>query len=146
PADLSSLRLDGPSRVQALWTHTAAGRTVLSPEGVIDLDALRETPLWHEFEALLGRPLCTGAGKRICQRASERADLCAARALPIRSPSRDLRHLVATGPSGFDFSPERGAAGRVGVTEYFQFLRGSGVHQLGSLLQLADAFGRLFYE
>jgi hypothetical protein len=142
-AEMQSLSLDLAPRAAALWTKTASGRTVISD--IVDAEALRETPLWKEFEALLGRPLCTGPNARSCQRQSDRADLCAARALPIRKPSRDLRHLVALGPSDFDFATERSAA-RVPVSEYFQFLRGSGVHGLGSMMQLADAFNRLFYE
>ena len=142
-AEMQSLPLDLAPRAAALWTRTASGRSVISD--IVDTEALRETPLWKEFEALLGRPLCTSPNARTCERRSEREDLCAARALPIRTPSRDLRHLVALGPSDFDFATERSAA-RVPVSEYFQFLRGSGVHGLGSLMQLADAFNRLFYE
>src|SRR5262249_13953862 len=98
---------------------------------------------------LVGRPLCTGPNARTCQRASERADLCAARALPIRKPSRDLRHLVALGPSDFDFLVDQAtgrSGGRVPASEYFQFLRGWAVHELGSLLQRAAAFNRLFSD
>jgi hypothetical protein len=143
-AELSSLSLALP-RAQALWTKSPSGRSVLSANSVVDLDALRETPLWRELEAIVGRPLCTEPSARACQRKSERGDLCATRGLPIDKPSRDLRHLVALGPSDFDFLPER-TGSRVPVSEYYQFLRGSGVHELGSLLQLADAFNRLFYE
>ena len=32
------------------------------------------------------------------------------------------------------------------MREYFQLLRGSGVHAIGSLAQLADAFGRVVYD
>src|SRR5262249_2222557 len=84
---------------------------------------------------------CTQS-KEACMRANDRRDLCAARALPIDAPSADLRHLVAIGPSSFDFS--EGPGPRQPVKEYLQFLRGSGKHPLASTLQLADAFNRLF--
>jgi hypothetical protein len=124
-----------------LWTRN--GATVLGADSTIDTTALRGTPMWRELEALLGRPLCE-AGKAACVRAGDRRDVCAARALPLAAPSADLRHLVALGPSTFDFAEAPGR--RQIVKEYFQFLRGSGKHPLGSALQLADAFNRLFYD
>src|SRR5690606_6411383 len=81
---------------------------------------------------------------------SAHKDLCAARALPIHKPTRDLRFLVALGPGAFDFYPLLADAARrvrgVHIREYLQFLRGSGLHPLGSLPQLADAFNRVLYE
>ena len=129
----------------ALWTEQN-GRRVVSERHTIDLAALREAPMWKNFEALWGRPLCLLGDKATCRRAAERADLCAARALPIAEPTADLRHLVALGPGGFDFHPTKGGGERVATFEYLQFLRGSGVHALGSLLQLTDAFNRIAYE
>jgi hypothetical protein len=101
--------------------------------------------MWREFEALLGRPLCTGS-KEACTRGADRRDLCAARALPIDAPSADLRHLVAIGPNAFDFADGGVPRERQLVKEYLQFLRGSGKHPLASTLQLADAFNRLFFD
>ena len=70
---------------------------------------------------------------------------------PTDQPTRDLRHLVALGPSAFDFypplaDPARRVGPRVRTREYLQFLRGSGLHPLGSLAQGADAFNRVIYE
>lgn len=75
-------------------------------------------------------------------------DLCPARYLPVVADGAELnalRYLVAIGPSEFDFASDAGA-GRTPVAEYFQFLRGAGKHPLGSSLQLADSFSRLFFE
>ncbi|HEY1811737.1 MAG TPA: hypothetical protein VGG74_05230 [Kofleriaceae bacterium] len=111
------------------------------------IDGLRRTPLWQHVELLLGRPLCTLGDRASCRRASERADVCAARALPIANASRDLRELVALGPDRLDFyGDDRPNQAAVPVREYFQLLRGSGVHSIGSLAQLADAFGRVIYD
>ena len=129
----------------ALWTEQG-GRRVVSERHTVDLAALRESPMWKNFEALWGRPLCLLGDKATCRRAAERADLCAARALPIGQPTADLRHLVALGPDGFDFHPSKGGGEKVATFEYLQFLRGSGVHALGSLLQLTDAFNRIAFE
>src|SRR5262249_2351586 len=49
-----------------LWTRH--GAQVIGVDGTIDTTALRGTPMWREFEALLGRPLCE-AGKAACTRA-----------------------------------------------------------------------------
>jgi hypothetical protein len=131
----------------ALWTERD-GRPIITASRVIDLEALRAAPMWRGLEAVVGRPLCSERDKASCRRASDRADLCAARALPIAQPSVDLRYLVSLGPGTFDFQPETAprSGGRVASLEYLQFLRGSGVHPLGSLLQLTDAFGRVVYE
>ncbi|HEU5056530.1 MAG TPA: hypothetical protein VFU21_08385 [Kofleriaceae bacterium] len=129
----------------ALWTERD-GRRVVSDRHTIDLAALREAPMWKNLEAVWGRPLCLLGDKATCRRAAERADLCAARALPIAEPTADLRHLVALGPGGFDFHPTKGGGEKVATFEYLQFLRGSGVHALGSLLQLTDAFNRIAFE
>jgi hypothetical protein len=111
------------------------------------IDGLRRTPLWQRVEQLLGRPLCTLGDRATCRRDSERADVCAARALPIDNPSRDLRELVSLGPDRIDFyGDDRAGQTAVPVREYFQLLRGSGVHSIGSLAQLADAFGRVVYD
>ena len=126
------------------WTEPLIVDRVIGARGV-RLDPLRATPFWQRLERLLGRPLCTLGGKAACVRAADRRDLCAARALPVSSPGADLRHLVALGPSTFDlYAAGGGAATPVG--EYFQLLRGSAVHPIGSLAQLADAFNRLVYE
>jgi hypothetical protein len=107
---------------------------------------LRRTPLWTRVEALLGRPLCTAGDRASCVRAANRADVCAARALPIDAPSRDLRYLVALGPDRLElFDGDAPGQTRVPVREYFQLLRGAGAHPIGSLAQLADAFSRVIY-
>ena len=133
----------------ALWTkHT--GTTVLSPHTRLALAALRETPMWSRFESIIGRPLCTNGNKTLCRRNTARRDVCSARALPIDNPTRDLRHLVSLGPSSFDFYPElrddTKTVGTVNTREYLQFLRGSGLHPLGSLAQLTDAFNRVVFQ
>jgi hypothetical protein len=135
---------------RALWT-SYQGRRVVSARGTVDLAALRRTPMWQRFEELLGRPLCMLGSKDRCRQAHAMRDLCAMRALPIDQPTRDLRHLVALGPSAFDFypplaDPARHVGPGVRTREYLQFLRGSGLHPLGSLAQSADAFNRLIYE
>lgn len=111
------------------------------------LDGLRRTPLWSRIEALLGRPLCTLGDRARCEAAAERADVCAARALPIAGPGRDLRYLVALGPDRLDlYADDRPSQVRVPIREYFQLLRGAGAHPVGSLAQLTDAFGRVIYD
>jgi hypothetical protein len=113
----------------------------------VALDGLRRTPLWSRVEALLGRPLCTLGDRAHCEAAAERADVCAARALPIAGAGRDLRYLVALGPDRLDvYADDRPAQTRVPIREYFQLLRGAGVHAVGSLAQLTDAFGRVIYD
>jgi hypothetical protein len=113
----------------------------------VALDGLRRAPLWSRVEALLGRPLCTLGDRARCEAAAERADVCAARALPIARPGRDLRYLVALGPDRLDLYPDdRPAQARVPIREYFQLLRGAGIHPIGSLAQLTDAFGRVIYD
>jgi len=111
------------------------------------VDGLRRTPLWSRVEALLGRPLCVAGDRGRCEAAAERADVCAARALPLASPGRDLRYLVALGPDRLDlYGDDRPSQAKVPLREYFQLLRGSGVHAVGSLAQLTDAFGRVIYD
>ncbi|HTE54249.1 MAG TPA: hypothetical protein VK698_25515, partial [Kofleriaceae bacterium] len=131
----------------ALWTERG-GRPIVTASHTVDLDALREAPMWSNLEAVVGRRLCARGDKAACRRASDRADLCAARAMPVARPTADLRYLVALGPDTFDFQPETAprSGARVATLEYLQFLRGSGIHPVGSLLQLADAFGRVVYE
>ncbi|MCG8424990.1 MAG: hypothetical protein MJE77_44480 [Proteobacteria bacterium] len=134
---------------RALWTRHR-GVPVISADRRVTVEALRKTRMWQHFEQILGRPLCTAGNKSRCRRRSARRDLCAARALPIQNPTRDLRHLVAVGPSSFDFyprlaDPTRLVGPEVDTREYLQFLRGSGLHPLGSLAQLADAFNRVIY-
>jgi hypothetical protein len=133
----------------ALWTRNR-GKTVISARHQVHLAALRETAMWKRFEQILGRPLCTLGNKRSCRRDATRKDLCAARALPIEEPTRDLRHLVALGPDSFNMYPAlrdpKKRVGRISTGEYLQFLRGSGIHPLGSLAQLTDAFNRVVYE
>jgi len=120
-----------------------AGETIVGEHGVSRL-ALAHAPLWQRFTALIGRPLCDGDAAT-CRRTSDRRDLCALRAMPIASPSADLRHLVALGPNRFELSDDKPRAS-IPLRDYFQFLRGSGLHPLGSLAQLADAFARIIYD
>jgi len=120
-------------------------RRVLGPRRV-RLEPLRETPFWRRLEALLGRSLCELGDRATCAAAAERRDLCAARALPIAAPTADLRHLVALGPASFDLHAGADDAAAVPVAEYLQLLRGSGVHTVGSLAQLTDAFNRLIFD
>jgi hypothetical protein len=111
------------------------------------LDGLRRAPMWSRIEALLGRPLCTLGDRGHCETAADRADVCAARSLPIASPGRDLRYLVALGPDQISlYADDRPAQSKLNVREYFQLLRGSGFHSVGSLAQLTDAFGRVIYD
>jgi len=127
-------------------TITDARGPILSRRGVT-IAGLRRTALWMRVETLLGRPLCTLGDRKSCERAAVRADVCAARALPIKSPGADLRNLVAIGPDRIDPYPGDEPNQRsVPVTEYLQLLRGSGVHAVGSLLQITDAFGRVIYD
>jgi hypothetical protein len=91
--------------------------------------------------------LCTLGDRASCERAAARADVCAARGLPIASPGADLRYLVALGPDRIDmYGDDRPSQASVPVREYLQLLRGSGVHSIGSLAQLTDAFGRVIYD
>ena len=124
------------------------GDGVVIGERSVRIDPLRSTPFWQRLEGLLGRPMCALGSKDACRRAADRRDLCAARALPVTAPTADLRHLVGLGPSTFDMYPAGGKAGAdaVPISEYFQLLRGSGVHPLGSLAQLTDAFNRLVFD
>jgi hypothetical protein len=113
----------------------------------VAIDGLRRSAMWRRIEALLGRPLCTLGDRASCARQGDRGDVCAARGLPIDEPSRDLRYLVALGPDRLAlYADDRPHQSRAAVREYFQLLRGSGVHPIGSLLQLADAFGRVVYD
>jgi hypothetical protein len=139
-SDLASWPVSSPLQI------TGARGSILDGHSLA-LDGLRRTPLWSRIEALLGRPLCMLGGRRRCRAAAERADVCAARALPVGSPGRDLRYLVALGPDQIDFyGDDRPAQAKVPIREYFQLLRGSGVHPVGSLAQLTDAFGRVIYD
>ncbi|HEX4421527.1 MAG TPA: hypothetical protein VH165_26610 [Kofleriaceae bacterium] len=123
-----------------------AGGPIVDGHNLV-LDGVRRAPLWSRVEALLGRPLCTLGDHGRCEAAAERADVCAARALPIAGPGRDLRYLMALGPDRIDlYADDRPAQARVAIREYFQLLRGSGVHAVGSLAQLTDAFGRVVYD
>ena len=137
--DTASWSIDHPV------TTTSGGREVIGVDRV-DLEVLRTTPLWTRFESLLGRRMCTLGDKRQCQRLGARRDLCAARALPIAAPSTRQRHLVALGPDRFDLYGGGARPGDVNLRDYFQFLRGSGLHPAASLPQLADAFGRIVYD
>ncbi|HEY0189678.1 MAG TPA: hypothetical protein VGC42_01055, partial [Kofleriaceae bacterium] len=136
----------------AAWPTTAplqitdAAGPVLDGHG-LSLDGLRRAPMWSRVEALLGRPLCTLGDRGRCEAAAERGDVCAARGLPITAPGRDLRYLVALGPDRLDlYADDRPGQTRVPIRSYFQLLRGSGVHAVGSLAQLTDAFGRVVYD
>jgi hypothetical protein len=139
-SDLASWPASSPLQI------TDARGSILSGHSLW-LDGLRRTPLWSRIEALLGRPLCTLGDHGRCETAAERGDVCAARALPIASPGRDLRYLVALGPDRIDlYGDDRPSQTKVPIREYFQLLRGSGVHAVGSLAQLTDAFGRVIYD
>jgi len=129
----------------AITTNDAQGRVVIGANRV-DLAVLRETPLWRSFERLLGREMCTLGDKRLCERRGARRDLCAARALPIAAPTTRQRHLVALGSDRFDLYGSGARLGDIPVRDYFQFLRGSGLHPVASLAQLADTFGRIVYD
>jgi hypothetical protein len=119
------------------------GASVITSRKVI-LASLRRTALWRRFEALVGRELCID-GAEACAK-QIRGDVCAARALPISRPSSRLRRLVGLGPDRFEIYGEEPRPADVPVREYFQFLRGSGKHSIGSLAQLTDAFGRVVYD
>ncbi|HUQ07927.1 MAG TPA: hypothetical protein VM261_35775 [Kofleriaceae bacterium] len=119
------------------------GASVITSRKVI-LASLRRTALWRRFEALVGRELCVD-GAEACAK-QIRGDVCAARALPITRPSSRLRRLVGLGPDRFEIYGEEPRPADVPVREYFQFLRGSGKHSIGSLAQLTDAFGRVVYD
>ncbi len=119
---------------------------ILGKRGV-EIAGLRRAPMWTRVEALLGRPLCTLGDRASCERAAARADVCVARALPIASPGADLRNLVALGPDRIDPYPgNKPRQTSIAVPEYLQLLRGSGVHAVGSLAQITDAFGRVIYD
>lgn len=113
----------------------------------VSIEGLRRAPLWQAVERVLGRPLCTAGDARRCAAAASRRDVCALRALPLASPSADLRHLIALGPDRYDLYPQ-GRAGQtyVPTREYLQWLRGGGLHPAGSLSQLTDTFARIVYE
>lgn len=137
---------------EALSTWTDGLLIVDGPHHTINPTSLRKSAMWQSFESLVGRELCADSSEKKCTKKSDRKDLCGARYLPIDSPSDDLRHLIALGPSTFNFAGDVVASGRgwaphpEPLTEYFQFLRGSGRHRFGSTLQLADAYNRLLYE
>lgn len=119
------------------------GAAVITSRKVI-LAGLRRTAMWRRFEAILGRELCID-GALACAK-QVKGDVCAARALPIARPSSRLRRLVGLGPDRFELYGEEPRPADVPVREYFQFLRGSGKHSIGSLAQLTDAFGRVVYD
>ncbi len=138
-SDLAAWPASSPLQIADAQGPIITGRSVI-------LDGLRRTPLWSHVEGLLGRPLCTLGDRAHCEAAAERADVCSARALPLANPSRDLRYLVSLGPDQLDlYADDRAAQAKVPIVEYFQLLRGSGVHAIGSLAQLTDAFGRVVY-
>ncbi|MDX2090671.1 MAG: hypothetical protein SFX73_22620 [Kofleriaceae bacterium] len=121
-------------------TGTILGKRTLS------IDGLRRTPMWSSVEQLLGRPLCTLGDRATCERAAARADVCAARAFPVAA-GPDLRYLVALGPDRVvPYADDRADQRWIPIAEYFQLLRGSGVHPIGSLAQLTDAFGRVVFD
>ena len=139
-SDLSGWPIDIPLTISDMRGQ------ILGRRGV-SVDGLRRTPLWTRIETLLGRPICTLGNRAACERAGSRADVCAARALPIASPGRDLRNLVALGPDRIDpYADDRAAQHAIPVREYLQLLRGSGVHPIGSLAQITDAFNRVIYD
>ncbi len=135
----------------ALWT-TQDGKSVLGRDGKINLDNLKTAPAWQQFENLMGRPLCNEGDKVNCLKASKFKDLCAARGLPITEPRNSLRNTVATGHGMFDFSDDSRVEYNPdsrhvsSAREYLQFLRGAGKHRPLSVIQLADAYNRLFFD
>jgi hypothetical protein len=138
-SDLSSWPTDR-RLVIADATGTILGKRTLS------VDGLRRTPMWTSVEQLLGRPMCTLGDRASCERAAARADVCAARALPVTAGA-DLRYLVALGPDRVvPYADDRANQQWIPIAEYFQLLRGSGVHAIGSLAQLTDAFGRVVFD
>lgn len=144
-ADLIASDLTAWPTARALRITDAQG-TILGPRG-LSIAGLRRTPLWTNVEQLLGRPLCTLGDRESCERAADRRDTCAARGLPIASPSADLRYLVALGPDRIDpYADDRRGQQHVPVREYLQLLRGAGVHPVASLPQLADAFNRVVFD
>lgn len=116
---------------------------ILGARGVT-LAGLRRTPMWTNLENLLGRPLCTLGDRATCERQASRGDVCAARALPIAA-GPDLENLIALGPNSIDLYTSDKTARSVATREYLQLLRGSGIHPIGSLAQITDAFGRVVY-
>jgi hypothetical protein len=139
-SDLSGWPTDIP------LTISDARGSILGRRGV-SIDGMRRTPLWTRIETLLGRPICTLGDRAACERAAARADVCAARGLPIANAGRDLRNLVSLGPDRIDPYPDDRTGQRsIPVREYLQLLRGSGVHPIGSLAQITDAFGRVIYD
>ena len=144
-ADIAGSDLGAWSTEAPLVVSDATG-AILGRRG-LSVAGMRRTPLWSRIERLLGRPLCTLGDRASCERTAARADVCAARGLPIASPGADLRYLVALGPDRIDpYGDDRPAQTSVPVREYLQLLRGSGVHSIGSLAQLTDAFGRVIYD
>jgi hypothetical protein len=144
-ADIAGSDLGAWPTGAPLLVSDASG-AILGRRG-LSVAGMRRTPLWSRVERLLGRPLCTLGDRASCERAAARADVCAARGLPIASPGADLRYLVALGPDRIDpYGDDRPAQTSVPVREYLQLLRGSGVHSIGSLAQLTDAFGRVIYD
>ncbi|MCE9575606.1 MAG: hypothetical protein K8W52_20815 [Deltaproteobacteria bacterium] len=144
PIDPFTLRASSIDRVPAATPLAISrdGHRVIAGKTVY-LEGLRSTPLWTRFESIVGRPLCTPSDPA-CGRELDRRDLCAVRALPIASPSPDQRALIALGPAAFTLSEKRTST--VAIVDYLQFLRGSGLHPLGSLAQLTDAFTRVVYD
>jgi hypothetical protein len=139
-SDLASWPTTAPLQIADAEGPIVEGHNLL-------IHGLRRTPLWSRIEALLGRPLCTLGDHARCLAAADRGDVCAARSLPIASPGRDLRYLVALGPDQIDlYGDDRPSQTKVPLREYFQLLRGAGVHAVGSLAQLTDAFGRVIYD
>jgi hypothetical protein len=139
-SDLASWPADSPLAI------ADARGPILGRRG-LSIDGMRRTPLWSRIEALLGRPVCTLGDRASCERAAARADVCAARGLPIAEPGPDLRNLVALGPDRLDpYADNRPHQSSVPVREYLQLLRGSGVHPVGSLAQITDSFGRVIYD
>jgi hypothetical protein len=139
-SDISSWPTSAPLQISDAKGPIVTGHNVV-------LEGMRRAPLWSRIEALLGRPLCMLGDRGHCEAAADRADVCAARSLPIATPGRDLRYLVALGPDQIDlYADDRPAQSKLGIREYFQLLRGSGFHSVGSLAQLTDAFGRVIYD
>ena len=129
----------------ALWTERERPPRCCHRVARVDLAALRETPDVERASRRCGAGRCAcWATRRPAAAPASAADLCAARALPIAAADRGPAPPGRPRPRAGSTSTRASGGGEPAATfEYLQFLRGSGVHPLGSLLQLTDAFNRL---
>jgi hypothetical protein len=145
---LSTMTFDKPLATR--WDHEDVIGGAAGPHA-LDVTVLRKTPYWRAFEALLGRPLYVAGMRGDPERWRRSYDLCAARALPLAEAdlSHDLASLTSIGPDSFALYKPGDVLTRpsvVPIGEYIQFLRGSGLHSIGSIIQVADAYARLIYD